>query len=502
MINKKSNTNWLTKFVGLIGSKGFFIGTLICFGLGAVWIALASRYPMAADEDFHFGLIKLYAHHLSPFWSVQPAEGNIFGALIRDPSYLYHYIFGVLYRLLSLVVHSEQWQVISLRLVNVGLFMAGIVSLREAFRRYNTIGRATLNLVLCALLLVPMVSQVAAQINYDNLLFLIIAMIIRCVLAVSHGLERKALNAQTVVALLLLFLFGSLVKFTLLPVAGAVLVFLLIRVNATTKLRPALTMVLASFRRSQKIMQVAIVAALLIAGGLWFERYGLNLARYHAPTPACNRVISEQSCLSYGPWRRNYYFKLEKARDLDTNVLRYTKLWSGHITWSLFYVLNGPFSNYQVAGPLWLLLVTARVLLVCCLLVVVLRWRLLWREPVLQLLILIIGFYVAALFARNYTEFRDVGQPVAIQGRYLIPMIFPLGVLSAHALKSTLTSLRLKTAFAIIAVMLLLQGGGALSFVLLTNQDWYWYNSTIQTVNSSMRRVLRPLVYKRLAVES
>ena len=77
------------------------------FVLQAAWIALSGRYPMAFDENFHLGIIRLYAHHISPFWSGQPAGANAFGAVARDPSYLYQYLMSFPYRLVSIFTSSQ-----------------------------------------------------------------------------------------------------------------------------------------------------------------------------------------------------------------------------------------------------------------------------------------------------------------------------------------------------------------------------------------------------------
>ncbi len=501
MVPKKTAHTLEHRLINFLASRRFFLGALGLFVVGAAWIALASRYPMPADEDFHFGLIKLYSRHLSPFWSVQPVEGNVFGALIRDPSYLYHYIFGLVYHPVSFLIRSEMWQVIVLRLCNLGLFSAGVIIFHNTFARARLVSRAGLNVVFAITLLVPMVSQVAGQINYDNLLFLILALLLRLVISIVHNLRHQKFLAKQTVALLLLMLLGSLVKFTLLPITAAITLFLGWTVKQTLGFKQACNLIWSNFRTLSRAWQILLIAAVLLASGLWLERYGVNTIRYHSPTPACNRVIGDQGCLSYGPWRRNYYFKLEKSPQLNTNIVHYSKHWANHIVWSLLYVLNGPFSSYAVAGPYWVLFTTSRILLIGGIMVIVASLRRLWHEPVLRLLILIIVFYVGALFARNYTEFRDVGQPVAIQGRYLIPMIIPLGLLALAAVEMWFRSLRPKAAITVVILLLLLQGGGSLSYIALTNQDWYWQYPQFQAINTTMRRVVKPLIYERLSVE-
>ena len=45
--------------IAIIGSSKFLWAVIALLVLQAVWIALSGRYPMAFDEDFHFGLVQI-----------------------------------------------------------------------------------------------------------------------------------------------------------------------------------------------------------------------------------------------------------------------------------------------------------------------------------------------------------------------------------------------------------------------------------------------------------
>src|SRR4051812_29328265 len=94
----------------LLSRKSFFWAILALFVLQSAWIALSGRYPMAFDEDFHLGIIRLFAHHASPFWSTQPAGADAFGAVARDPSYLYQWLMSFPYRLISAITGDQTIQ--------------------------------------------------------------------------------------------------------------------------------------------------------------------------------------------------------------------------------------------------------------------------------------------------------------------------------------------------------------------------------------------------------
>ena len=103
-------------------SNTFFFVILGLFGVTSLWVALTSLYPMAFDEDFHFGLIKIYAEVWSPFSVVQKESYDIYGSIVTDPSYLYHYLMSFPYRFLSGVGASDTTIIVLLRILNIVLF--------------------------------------------------------------------------------------------------------------------------------------------------------------------------------------------------------------------------------------------------------------------------------------------------------------------------------------------------------------------------------------------
>src|ERR1039458_4153936 len=160
----------ITSINRLIGSRRFFLFILLFFIFEAVWIALSAVYPQAFDEDFHFGLIQIYSHHWLPFLSSQPPHANAYGAVARDPSYLYHYLMSFPYRLIAHFVHGVIGQVILLRLINVGLFAGGLILLRRVLLRVGASPQLT-NVSLLLFVLIPIAPQMAAEINYDFIPF-------------------------------------------------------------------------------------------------------------------------------------------------------------------------------------------------------------------------------------------------------------------------------------------------------------------------------------------
>jgi hypothetical protein len=155
------------------GSRNFFVIIILLLIVQASWYALTAQYPMAFDEDFHFGIIQLFSHQWGPFFSVSPPNSGAFGALTRDPSYLYHYLMSFPYRLIVLVTSNQVHQIITLRFINITFFATGIVMFRRLFIELGITARI-INYSLLMLVLVPVTPFLAAHINYDNLLFLLL----------------------------------------------------------------------------------------------------------------------------------------------------------------------------------------------------------------------------------------------------------------------------------------------------------------------------------------
>jgi hypothetical protein len=297
-----------------LSSRAFFRVVLALLVLQAVWIALSGLYPMAFDEEFHLGLIRVYAHHLNPFLTGQPPGADSLGAVARDPSYLYHYLMSFPYRLISAFTHDLAAQVLLLRAINIGLFAAGLVLWRRLLLRTRA-SSAVVNLSLLVFVLIPVVPLLAAQINYDNLLFGLVALALMWTLDIGSGLAaRKRVNGTMLLRLVILCLLTSLVKYAFLPIFLAIAVYLAARAYGSLGgWRPVWRAVRAGLastrRRTLILLSAAAVLALLLAG----QRYGINLVRYHTPDPDCGSVLSVQHCKAYGPWYRNYLYQAHET---------------------------------------------------------------------------------------------------------------------------------------------------------------------------------------------
>lgn len=492
----------MTKIVNFLGSRLFFrivVGVLV---LQSVWIALSGRYPMAFDEDFHLGIIRLYAQHIGMFWGSQPEGANAFGAVARDPSYLYHFLMSFPYRLIHLFTNNQTTIVLWLRAINIALFAASLPLYRRLLARTG-VSRAVVNSCLAVFVLIPIVPLLAAQINYDNLLLPVVATTLLVALAMVEKIRtKKRLDLQLAAYLLTLLMLGSLIKYAFLPIAiavfGCVAVYCY-RAHFTKK------QLIKSFAALTPRTRWLLALMLVVSLSLFSERYLVNTIRYHNPVPACDKVLDIKSCSEYGPWSRDYNLSLAKDEaSVDHRPLHYASEWFYGMWLRTFFAVDGPTTHFQTRGPFVIPGIGAIIFAsLAGAAVLVKGWSLRhkYSVPALTLFGIVSACYLIVLWLDEYREYLHTGQPVAINGRYLLPilpLILVIGALSLNALFGKFHTLKL--AFAALVFGSLLWGGGALTYILRSNDAWYWPGAKpMHSLNHTIQHAIGPRVpgYKR-----
>lgn len=485
------------KLAGWLGSRTFFYVIIGFLVFQAVWIALSGAYPMAFDEDFHVGIIRLYAHHISPFWTASHSQGA-FGAVSRDPSYLYQYLLSFPYRLISLFTNDTTIQVLILRFINIG-FLASALPLYKKLLMRARLSMAAANSVLLLYTLVPVVPFQAAQVNYDNLLVPVVAGTLLLALKINDELvSYKRLNTIRLLWLAVACLLGSLVTYVFLPIFAVLVLWLGWRIWRTLGVGRRFWRSLGfgmtfATKRLRWILLICLIGSL----GLFGERYGVNLVRYHFPFPDCAQVLTVAECSDYGPWYRDYIAKTHKGQ-IDKSPVAYSGTWFGGMWVRLFFAVAGPENNFQTRGPLTLPSLSAVALLAGGLVVLASsRRRLSYivHDNTIRLYAGAAGFYALILWIDNYGAYLKTGQPVAINGRYLLPII-PLAVTPLVLAYQVALHNRpkLSAGLAAAAIVCMLWGGGWLTYVLRSNDSWYWPNPAVKAGNHAVQKVLDPIV--------
>jgi hypothetical protein len=464
------------------------------FLLEALWFVFSAQYPMAFDENYHFGLIQLHAHQWLPFFTSQPPGTGAYGPIARDPSYLYHWLMSFPYRLLGLFTDNQTAQIIWLRLLNVAMFAYALVLYRKILARLG-VRNALSNSLFLVFILVPVVPFLAATINYDNMFLVAVAASILLTFRVLDGLKERRVEVGSLLSLLMVLFLGCLIKFPFLPILAATVVFLGWRLGrdglfSTEGIRSFR----ANFVKLSALKQGVLVLGCLLSIGLFTERYGENIVKYHNPVPSCNAVLSEDECIQYGPYGRDAYYKQTKPASFHPNIIVYAWQWLYGMWYRLFFAIN---YNYATQPPLLMVsglgIAGAAVLL----LGIVIRFKELFTGSIQRQLVFWVTLgYITALFLDGYKGYVKTGQPVAINGRYLIafmPFLFAFGGMAWASLLRSRQNY--KNAFSgIVLGVLLLQGAGTMTFIVRSDDTWMWPNKAVRTVNRTVRNVVSPAI--------
>ena len=483
------------KLAAFIKSNKAFYLVIILFIIGASWIAVSSVYPMAFDEEVHLGIIRFFTSHPNPFFGQQPAELDQFGAVARDASYLYRYAMTVPWHFITWLTDNFMAQVVFMRLVNVSLFSAGLVVFRNLIIVASK-SKILANLSLILVALTPVSSQLAGQINYDNLFFLLLGLMLLFAVKILDSLNSGKADVLNIGLLIIIGLAGSLVKYTFLPIFAAVAAYIVwsLFIAYKTKKPPLGEAIVKQTKKLGKTRIIILSALVVLSSGLFLERYGLNLIRYQTPNPGCVAVIGTDRCQSYSIYRRSIIYRQNKPEEYSKSPLLFTYRWLKHMQYNLMSTLNGPTSGYAIGQPLPLPFTAAITFAIGGLVLTAVFWRRLIKRVYLRLMGFAVLVYLALLWGLNYSAYLQTGRRVAVQGRYLVPLLpliyFVFLKAYAYALKG-LPNLRAGLA---VVLVICFASGGALTFVLHSDSAWYWPNNFVISTNQKVQKVLAPVI--------
>lgn len=486
---------FVDKIVRFLGSRKFYLFVLGFFVFEALWIVFSAVYPMAFDEEFHFGIIRIYSQQWLPFLAGQPDNASQFGALGTDPSYLYHYLMSFPYRIVSVFSDNLAAQVIVLRLLNVAIMTVGVMLFGKILLRAGASAAFT-NTAILLFALVPTVPLLAGQINYDSLILLAFAGTCWLVLDITEDLRARRLNLGTYVLLAALLMLSCLVKYPFLPLAVTAVAYVAFILWRTFRGRELWRAVAKSYRALSRRTALGLLVLFAVSAVLFVQRYGYNLAVYHDPVPDCGAVLSVEDCMEYGPWARNYRYAAAKPTDFRPDPVAFTWQWLQGLHYRLFFMITGPPSHTNYP-PAQLPSASAIVIVLFGIMALVFYGRQAFRgRPFLVFALAATLAYALALWAlQNYPQYVATGRLVAINGRYFIPLLLPLAVVLGCGLSVALRSRTVKTWTAVGAIVLFLQGGGVFSFILRSDQAWYWPNRAVIAVNTAAQQVLSKVMY-------
>jgi hypothetical protein len=468
--------------------------------LQALWIALTGLYPMAFDEDFHMGVITVYANnHFSPFLSGQPVGADAYGAVARDPSYLYHYLMSFPFRFTGLFTDNIATQVLILRFLNIAFFASCLPLFRRLLLKTGA-SRAVVHTVLLIFVLIPVVPLLAAQVNYDNVIIPITALCL--LLAVNFAQELQAtkrFNVQVFGWLVIVSMLGSLVKYAFLPVVlGIGLYFAVLLFRTYHSWRKLLVSIGFGITLITRPMRWLLLVLFIISAILFGQRYGVNVIKYHKPVVDCGKVLTVEQCSQYGPWRRDYQYAQHKdEQTTNVNIVIFTGEWFYGMWMRSFFAVDGATTGFQTRGPLLMPGLVAIVGAVSSIVLLVVYGKRIFQRynrSVLWLFTIVPIIYIITLFLDEFEAYVRTGQPVAINGRYLFPILPLLLLFAGLAWREYLQRQpHIKVMVLTLGLLCLVWGGGVLTYVIRSNDSWYWNSAAVRSTNHVVQDIFTPI---------
>lgn len=481
---RKYSIQLADSFVRLFSSKYFFYAILGFAVVQGLWYLISFQLSMY-DEAIHFGYIKMYTEYLSPFIFEQVPKWDYLGETTRNPNYLFYYLMSWPLRFIALFTDNMVAHVMFLRGICIGLFVTGLVFYRKAFLLAGA-SKPLVNIVLAFFVLTPGVAILPGVINYDNALILLTGILLY--LSVKN-IKDKQVSATRLALLLGIGLIGPIIKFTFLAIYAPVFLFLVYDLYKKHKTKLP-SRIKVSFLELHRWIRVALVAGLLLAGFLFIERLGINFIAYQNQSASCVEVKSKERCFKSEIVERNITnseARQAKGEDFQpTNIYNYgLTLWAPH----MIRHQASPNSTLPVMGLLYYTFGLLGIGLA------LLYLREFVRNKSYLLFAIIAGFYALAVLIDNYTAYLSQGVPVAMNGRYLFPILPIIMLFVGLALIKLLG--RNKTVLVLVVTALFVamtQGGGIVTYILDDYESVYWNNNTTTQLNRQAEEILLPLV--------
>ena len=478
-----------------------FGASLVLLVLNASWLILSSNL-LPYDEYYHIGIIRFYAAQWSPIISYQPPEMSLYGDVTRLSSYLYQYLMSFPYRLFDIFTDNETLIIIGLRFLNLGMIVVGIILFRKLFLEAK-ISKKVINVATLVFVMTPILPLMAAQNNYDNLMF----MFTPVVLLYAYRLVTQEVTLKNVLLLGTFGMLATLVKHNFIVIFGAICVFVLVSLWRRYGLHVFHRFKISYFVKPAS--NLLVTALFLFVLAVFMERFGVNFIRYQQVKVDCARVQPVEVCQQFSPWRRNQA-ALAKIPEtpLYGGVVTFSQHWGKTIMRGFYAIFANiipadlnrpdPFGHYVFKRLLPLPINIGYALLILGVTALVITWRRTIRGSLFARMILFVSIVLAvSLWAFNFTFYLKYGRAYAIQARYLVPMLLPLIVIMGNALVvATRVGVTRKARFLIaVLVVLYVYSGGVVGWAIKSNDNWYWPNNgVVLEANRAAKVVLKAVI--------
>lgn len=428
------------------GEKVIFGFIVVFFLFFSIFLALNLKENIIPDENTHL----LISYEFSKTLGIPQATGEILkqGIILEHNPFLYYWING---RIISGVYFFnstiDEWNLlIILRFFNVFLAIGTVF---YCYLSSKEIIKSKYWQLLPSFLLTNTIMFVflSSGVSYDNLANLL------SFIGIFYFLRllKKKDYLENTLKWMIFILLGTLVKMTITPLAFVMGILWLV-FSLKNKL-------LVSIQRinSAKIYKLFIVFFLLVITN--FSIYGLNIMRFGSLVPNCGDIYSQDICSQnqFGI-RRQIYGLDHKLSVLESIQLGYPQpisyffdSWIDHMLIRIYGILG-----HQVYYP-HLIIIFYR-LLFFWIFVMAIKY---WKNPPFSIIsnLGIFLFYVFVVFITNYNSELTYGfKQIAIQGRYIFPVISIFYMLVAYTL-SKINNPKIKLVTLAYTLILFILGG-------------------------------------------
>lgn len=384
------------------------------------------------DGHRHLGAIYYYAERpiLSGPVITSMSEDDLWmGDLVRFPSYLYYYLLSFPVRIAMQLGASDIAIIYLVRLIGVAF---GVVSLFvfRGITRFVTKSITIQNLSALALSLTGSFVWLSAAENYDIISLMFWLAFVYAGMALFVKNQVRYLYWMAVC-----FFVMSITKYTYIPFAG---LFGLVSVWLYLKKANALSVklawaslkdaMMAWLRTLAKWRLVAGAALIIVTAGLFTERIIGNLVQYQSFSPDCIQIHTQEACMNFGVYARNYNQTMRIENGTVTPieyvpVIGYPAYW----VWRYFnsmYVYMGHIYIPSYSILIGLGGIAAALIGIAALVYARLKKIRLFKTDTERYVLGIVVVVTGAQFIFNLnTILTYAGQTYAHQGRYLLSVI-------------------------------------------------------------------------------
>ncbi len=495
-----SNPTTFRWIVALFLVQAFFSVVIISSstpkdGIGGQYIQ-RNENGVVPDGHRHIGAIYYYAEQpilQGPTLPSMSEDDLWMGDLVRFPSYLYYYTLSFPVRIAMMLGASDMAIIYLIRLIGVGF---GVLTL-FVFRRIVRLVTSSVtiqNISVLALALTGSFVWLSAAENYDIMALLLWFLFV----CASMNLFIQK-DAKYLYWMMLWFFTLGVTKYTYIPFAGifglvALILYVRNKKAFSLKLfqRSIIDNIKAWLRKLRAWQIVLGIVLLLISVGLFAERIGGNLVMYRSFNPSCTKLYSQEGCMNFGVYARNYNQKMRVENGTATPieyvpVVGYPAWWVKRYFDSMYVYMGHiyiPLYSYfiELAG-----VVAAIIGIVMLVLARLKRIRLFSSQAERYLLAIVVTLTAMQFLFNLNTVLNYAGQPYAHQGRYLLSIvgfayILYLIVLRHVFAKQSSSAKRaiIWTGLAVAVYAVLVASAVPSFFIHATNSRWY--SQTAQNV--------------------